>query len=401
MSSFFNFNLGGRTPNKFKQKHFLFSILWLLIISTLIFRIDVYAINSLNPDFRWIVGLFPVILIALIIIIVFSQKWYYSLAAIFYPILIVFWFLPKNILDKGKVYLFSHYVDYIFTRCSNFKRTIIHYSLFCIVLMLLILTNDLLIKGFAILIISYFYLRFVYGYIKSSFQPAQMFGSSLETLLQEYLDGGESSNKKFIESITKEVKSDKNLSEEERKKKKLRDLIMWNFGLNYLSRNLNSFKGKKAYVLSWGLQLIFFLIISILYFTFLNYQLFQINPSSYIIQNQPNIFDFFYYTLKSITFNGIDNIKPNDMISKIIEITSYFVIGIFVLIIFASIIFSLSQAKIKENVILANKICQIQNQYLIHHIQNEFGMTIQSALKEFSDIQRAVNNLKKIIDKIL
>lgn len=400
MSSFLNIDLGGATPKKFVWKHILFSILWILAILVLIFRIDVYAINSINPDYHWIVGFLPIGLLLLILVTLFSQKWYYSLAAIFYPILLIFWFFPKNILDKGKIYLFSHYVNYIFTRLANFKRTIIHYSLFIVMIMLLLLTDNQIVRAIAMITMSYFYFRFVYSYLKSSFKPAQMFGSSIEASLVEYIEDGESSSMKFIESITKEIKEDEKIPEEERKKKKLRTLIMWNFGLNYISKNLNGFKGKKAYVLSWGLQLLYFLLISIIFFTFLNYQLFHINPSNYLVEGTPNLFEFFYYTFKTIPFDGIDSIKPNSELAKIIEIVSFSVIGVFILVIVASVIFSLRQDKIKENVELATQICNKQNQYIIKHVEDEFGVTIQSALKEFADIKKSVDNLKKIIDKL-
>lgn len=400
MSSFLNIDLGGATPRKFFWKHMLFSFLWILAISVLIFRIDVYAINSINPDYQWIVGLLPIGLLLLIILTIFTQKWYYSLAAIVYPILLIFWFFPKNILDKGKIYLFSNYVNYIYTRFANFKRTVLHYTLFIVVVMLLLLTDNGIVRAFAMVTISYFYFRFVYGYLKTSFKPAQMFGSSVEASLVEYIEEGESSSVKFIESITKETSKDEKLSEEERKKKKLRSLIMWNFGLNYVSKNLDGFKGKKAYVISWGLQLLYFVIISIIFFTFLNYQLFHINPSNYLVDGTPNLFEFFYYTFKTIPFDGIDSIKPNSELAKTIEMISFSVIGVFILVVAASVIFSLRQDKIKENVKLATKICNKQNQYIIKHVEEEFGITIKSALKEFSDIKKSAENLKSIIDKL-
>lgn len=399
MSSFLNIDLGGTTPKKFLWKHILFLFLWILTILVLVFRIDVYAINSIKPEFQWIVGLLPMILIVFICITIFSQKWYYSLAAMFYPVLVVFWFLPKKILHKGKVYLFSHYLNYIFTRFLNFKRTVVHYFLFIATVMLIILTDNPIVRGSAMVLMSYFYFRFIFGYLKSSFKPAEMFGNSIEAVLVGYIEEGESSSK-FIESLTKSSKEDEKLPEEERKRKVLKKLIMWNFGFSYISKNLSGFKGKKAYITSWGLQLIFFLLISILYFTFMNYQLFHVNPINYSVQEIPNIFEFFYYTLKTITFNGIDSIKPNSYIAKSIEIASFFVIGIFILIIVASVIFSLRQDKIKENVDLATEVCKTQNQYIIKHIQNEFGVTVQSAIKEFADIKKSVDNIKNIIDKI-
>lgn len=400
MNTFLNISLGGTTLKKFIWKHLLFSFLWILTIFVLIFRVDVYAINSINPDYHWIVGFSPLGLFFLIIVTIFRQKWYYNLAAMFYPILLIFWFFPKSILDKGKIYLFFHYVNYVFNRVANFKKTLIHAFLFISIIMLLLLTDNQNIRILAMMTMSYFYFRFVYSYLKSSFKPAYMFGSSIESSFIEYIEEGEISSIRFVKSITKETKTDEKLPEEERKMNKLKNLIMWNFGLNYISKNLNGFKGKKAYVLFWCLQLLYFLFISVLFFTFLNYQLFHANPGNYLVMGMPNLFDFFYYTFKTITFEGIDSIKPSSDVAKIIEIASFLVIGIFILVIAASIIFSLRQDKIKENVDLAVQICDKQNEYIINHVKDEFGVTIQSALKEFTDIKKSVENLKNLIDKL-
>lgn len=88
MSTFLNIDLTNKTPKKFIWKHFLFSLLWILAVAVLLFRVDVFAINLIAPEFQWFVGVLPLLLVVLTIVVILSQKWYYSLVAIFYPLLI-------------------------------------------------------------------------------------------------------------------------------------------------------------------------------------------------------------------------------------------------------------------------------------------------------------------------
>jgi hypothetical protein len=398
MNTFLNLDLGGKTENKFVWKHLVFTIIWILTVTVLIFRVDVYAINSISQNYQWIIGALPIILVGSVLITIFSQKWYYSVAVIFYPILLCFWFIPKQILDKGKIYLFSNYLNYVYKKLSNLKSTIIHFVFFTLAVLTLVISNGNFAKIGALIIISYFYLKFILNYLKSAFKPAEMFGSDVEDILREYVEGGENSTQ-FLETIIKESKEDEKLTLEERNKSKLRKLVLWNYGFTLIGKNLNGFKGKKAYVLSWVMQLFLFLLGSIIYFLFINYQLYQIDQIHFSTSKIPNLFDFLYYTLKTITFGGIDSIKPESIVAKLVEISSFFVLGILVLVVIFSVIFSLRQDKIQENIVLAKEICDAQNLQIVNHVHEEFGISVKSAIQEFKEIKVSVENLRRIINK--
>jgi hypothetical protein len=147
------------------------------------------------------------------------------------------------------------------------------------------------------------------------------------------------------------------------------------------------------------MQLFLFLLGSIIYFLFINYQLYQIDQIHFSTSKIPNLFDFLYYTLKTITFGGIDSIKPESIVAKLVEISSFFVLGILVLVVIFSVIFSLRQDKIQENIVLAKEICDAQNLQIVNHVHEEFGISVKSAIQEFKEIKVSVENLRRIINK--
>lgn len=400
MSTFLNVYFNEKTPQKFIWKHFLFSFLWLIGIAVFLLRVDVYTVKLIAPEFQWIVGVLPLALLVSFIVIILSQKWYYSLAALFYPFLVIFWFFPKMILNKGKIYLFLKYANYIYLKFKDFKKTIIRYSVFVITLLIIALSGHSYAKVFGICMMSFFYLRFVVKYLKTSFTPAQMFGDNIQASLSIYLEEIDIRQQKFIEQITSEASKDQKLTEEEQKVKKLKSLIIWNYGLNYIDKSLNGFKAQSAITSSLLLQQILFFLVSVLFFTFVNFQLFYIDHDNFLIKGNPSVFGFTYYTLKTITFGDIESLKPNSMIAKCFEIASFLVIGLLIVVLFFSIIFSLRQTKVKENIKLTSKIFKAQNQYIVKHVEDEFGLTIQAALKEFADIKKSIDNLKGIIDRL-
>ena len=408
----------------------LFIFLWGIFVAVLIFRVDVHLIDNFDTKYHWIEGVLPILLIALIVLTLITQKWYYILAGILYPVLMIFWFLPKVILSKGKIYLFGKYINYLFKKMTNLRLTIINYTLFIVTLLLLLLLDNDYLSIFSTLVGSYFYIRYLYKYIASTFRPTYLFGENLQNWFKKIIETKEESNKKLIEFVLTKTESsntkvvdvsemkvtlveEESLNPEEKQQvealqqainndesKKLTRLVMLNYCLKYLSGNLNNFKGQKAFLLSWLLQLFYYIFISVVYFTFINYQLYNLDSNHFNVITDPNIFDFFYYSFKTITFNNIDSITPSSVMSKSFELFSFLTVGVFLFVVIVSVFFSLNQQKIKDNVRLATEICDAQNKLLIEHVKSEFGTDIETAKKEITEIGSSLQKLKDLLDKI-
>ena len=179
MTTFFNINLNKSINWKFLFKHLLFCLIWTCGLLIFIFRSDLYLTISLSENLRWINWAIPVTFTFLIIVLIVIQKWYYSIILLFYPLFVIIWFLPKFILSKGKIYLLLNYIDFIFNKIKKFKSTIFNTGLFILVIFSLIISDSIIIRIISMIILSYYYIRFIYGYLKKSFQPAQYLGKIL------------------------------------------------------------------------------------------------------------------------------------------------------------------------------------------------------------------------------
>jgi hypothetical protein len=246
---------------------------------------------------------------------------------------------------------------------------------------------------------SFFYLKVVFKYIKKSLQPIQLFGINVEKAIDEVIKNPETSHS-LLKSI-EESKSDEKLDEEEKKVKRIIRLLKANTIIEYLAANLSGYKGKRAFIISWIYQLLVFMLITVTYFTFINFELYIIDNESFKIMVEPSLFNFFYYTIKTLVFSNIESILPISIIAKIIEILSFFNVSVFAFIIIASIILSLKQDRIDNNIKKAHDVCVVQNGYIAEYIRQNYQMDIQSLLTETGIIKSSVENIKKIIEKIL
>jgi len=399
MATFLNIDLDGRTPIKFVWKHLLFTFLWLVGVLILFFRVDVVLLNKYGISIDWLEGTLPIAVLVLVGIVMLTQKWYYNLALFLYPFLAFAWFIPKLVLSKGKIYLFLNYISYIFNKFKNFKRTLLHFGLFTLSIMLLLILSETWTRWFAVSAITYFYLTFLFRYIKQSFSPATLFGNSIETTIDDLLKKGKQNESILITSFM--LKADSaNTSAEETKTKNLTRLIMINYALETIVSRLNGFRGKRAYAISLMYELFMFLIASILFFWFANYQLYQISPSNFEVIGTPSGFEFLYYSIKNIAFSGIETIKPFSSLTKILEVASYFVVGILFLVVVVSVLFSLRNEKINENIKLTTALCQDQNRIVQEYVIKIYGKDIQTAVTEVANIKKSLQQLSDIINKL-
>ena len=398
MTSFLNTDFEKPIRLRFLFKHILFSVLWVIGLAIFLFRADLSIQGILNQSTLWLVRLIPFIYLALVLIVMFTSKWYYTISLIFYPLLIFFWFLPKQILARGKIYLLSNYIGNIIHFIKTFRLSIIKTAIYVLTIFLLLITDSNLMRIVGILVFSYFYLNYVINYIRKSLNPPKLFGADINKAIENILAAPDKGFT-LVTSI-EDRKTQENLNPEEIRSKKLEDLIYLNYFITYLRENLSGFSGKKAFLISWMYQLALFLTITVAFYTFVNFELFIISANNFHVVGIPKAFDFLYYTIKTITFSNIDNIQPITVIAKSVEILSFITLGIFSLIFTVSIIYSLRQERFNENIKQAKEFCLIQDKIISDHIKEKYNTDIQTVLNESSNIKDSLIKLKKVIERL-
>lgn len=399
MPSFLNANLNKKIYSKFLFKHILFSAFWTIGILIFIFRLDVIIIDNIGENFNWLKVAIPTIYLFLLILSFFFLKWYYILAFFLYPILMTFWFIPKTVLSIGKVYLFGSYLSSILSRLARFKLFLLNSFLFVFSAIFLLTINSNWVRWFSIVVASYFYLSYIFMFLKKAFKLPALFGGKIEEKIKQFIENNTPEKSWIITSFVIQ-KNDEKLELEVRREKQIRRTVLANYALELLGKRLNGFHGRQAYIVSWIFGAIVFLFSSIIFFWFLNFQLYKIDGTNFLYNGRYPTFDFLYFTLKTITYSDIDLIKPISVLARISETSSFFTIGIFALVIVVSVFLSLKQDKMNENVRLTNEVFEHENLNLSRYMQNEFGLEIKAAIKDIKNIDESLKNLKDFIDRL-
>lgn len=399
MPTFLNLSLDGKINTNFLLKHLLFSAFWIIGILLFIFRIDILLIENYSNSLQWLKVSLPTLYFLCLIISFFFLRWYYIIAFFFYPLILIFWIIPKTVLSKGKIYLFGNYLTAIFSKLVRFKQTIAHLFLLILSIILLVTISGIWTRWLAIFVMSYFYLRYVFKLLKKSFKQPSLFGEDLEEKIKAIIQKNNPEDSFVIKSFIHQ-KDDEKLELTERREKHIRRSIIANHVIDQLTNKINGFKGRKAFIISWIYSAFTFLFYSVIFFWFLNIQLFKIDVANFAYNGSLPSFDFFYYTLKTITFGDIELVKPISVLARVSEISSFFIIGIFLLVIFVSVFLSIRQDKMNENVKLTTDLFQSENLTLTKYFKDEFGMELKSAMNEVKNIDDSLKNLRNIINQL-
>lgn len=399
MSSFLNLDLDKNIKFNLLSKHIIFGLFWVIGISIIIFRVDTYFLGFFEENLKWIGKNIMLTYFISLTIYFFCTKWYYFIALLFYPILLIFWFIPKTVLSIGKIYLLGNYIESIYSKLSNLKVFAFNFFFFLISLIILFSNQEIWARWIFICCISYFYLVFAFRFIKKSFKQPTIFGHNLESTFEALNSSRKSNNSVIINSLVIQ-KDDSKLGIELRRNKQIKRAIMTKYASELFASKLNSYQGKQAYIVSWIYGSFVFLVYSLIFFSLLNFQLHFIDANNFEYTGTHPQFDFFYYTLKTITFGDIEIIKPISIIARISEIFSFFIIGIFIMVIVVSIFLSMNQEKVKENIKLTTELIENENISLIEFLKTEYNVEIENALSEIKNIEYSLQNLKKNIDSI-
>lgn len=309
------------------------------------------------------------------------------------------WIIPKYIFLKGKIYLLFEYINYVFGKIINWRKTLFE-IIFCIILLLIIIYDHSDIKLYLILLFStYKFWPFLVRNIFRNFKKAKEIDISTTEVLEKY-----KLNKSFEGSLAKSYiiqKADDSLEISIKNEKQKKRTILALYAIKTFEEKIKDFKTTQAFTYLWIFKVIFIFIFSVGYFWLLNYILFLIDPSLFVYNGETPAFDFLYYTFKTITFGDIDLVIPNSVISRSLEIISFIIFGIAILTYLLTIILSFKQESVKQKLHYSTELCKAEAEIVENYLTQELKSDFQTGIKEIENIQESMRKIRDIINRIL
>jgi len=307
----------------------------------------------------------------------------------------VVWEIPKYFYKKNLQLVLYYYLESILGFIFNFKFVVLKFAIFFLAFTGLFAFSGLWlvipITLFLILQIAHIYKR-----IKQTFSPVKIFRLELDTF--------ESPKNQFTpesidEAFTKEIEK-KNLDEHELAIKHMERYLMMAEFIKAINLRVKSIINSRTYMLSFFGKTLFSFLISVVYFSGINYAIYKIDPSAFKIVNTSSYFYFIYYSFFLIFPEGVD-IEPVTMISKIARMAGVFTSAILNLLLLAFYL-TISNERLKENL---NNLITLTDKYsqdIENHFERKYGHSPKEGIEKLKNfgiaIESSIKALKKLIN---
>ena len=101
----------------------------------------------------------------------------------------------------------------------------------------------------------------------------------------------------------------------------LQILFSYNRICVFLSKQMKTYNSSNFPIFTSAIGLFLLVVFTVISFSLINYGLFKIDPSNFLIPSSPTFFNFFFFSFYNIFPNQISDIQPITVFSKISVIT--------------------------------------------------------------------------------
>lgn len=365
-------------------------IIWLYFsIKFLFIDFDVLFIQNYMPGFYWLIKYKFFVLIIIILILWMILKSEYLLKFIgflaIYPFFLFFWRIPKLLLKtKNWIGVFAA-LEIIIAFFKRIKYNFILFVFVSISVLLILTTNSLFTLIPSILILFIYLILYFWGRFKYAFHPFSTI--TIQSEIMEKMWSNISDKFRYVEiEDSNEQKGETEKSADPQWATNLQFVLIINKICYFLIAKLKSFKRSKVAVAYSLLSIIGTVFITIIIFSFLNFALYKISPSSFSNPAFGKFVYFIYYSFNTIFTNSINDFYPVSNIARLLNSMEIF-FGFIILVILTFILTTILRERHNEQIDGVIVAVDSQASKIEKFIKSEYKLTPIQALKEIEKIK--------------
>lgn len=391
--------------NKFQNfiENLIATAFWIyLIIKVFFFDIDTFLINIFFPNTQWIIDYKFFILIGIIVTaLTFCKKNYVLLFIsfiLFYPFILLFWKIPYIIYKTKSWTIAIAIINTIISFFSGFKYNFIIFSITAISFCLLFNFNNPLLLYFLITVLAVTIIIIYIHRFLTIFMPSSMY--IIHSKFVKFI----MKHGKLMTNLDDEIKNiafaEMNKVQLQKWTNNLQTIVILNKGCYFLSSRLQDYQKSNLNIIFYLLNLFALLILTIFFFSGMNFALYKIDHLSYTTNNSQSFFDFIYYSFNTIFLNSIPEIVSTSNVAHFLQMLE--IIFSFLLItIFTILVFNIKSKKHTDELDSIIQELTIQGDEIESRIQSEFKLSISDAIIILERMKGGLINIIYFLSKNL
>lgn len=358
------------------------------IIKLFIFDIDSLILIKLAPKYITILNYKFLILIGLIAVLwAFTNTkkifgWIFYI--IIYPVILLFWKIPRLIFKKGGWTLSFAYVNSVISFFSSIKYSFIISTSFIISLVIIICSLNRVLLQLSIIAIFTLLVLVYINRIILVIKPSKTFKIYIDFFAR--VNRNNFSNFAIDEQMKSLPIEQLDAAQRQKRTSNLQTLVFMNRICFFIAKKLENYQSSGINIISDVVSMLLLVFVTTAAFTGLNYGIYKLNNYNFQITTTPTFFLFFYYSFKQFVFSSIIEILPIGKVAQILSIIES-IFSLFFISIFITLILTIRGQRYAEE--LKKVIKEISNN----------GKVMESFIKdeyELDNIHAAIIELEKL-----
>ncbi|MBI1210428.1 MAG: hypothetical protein GC190_03115 [Alphaproteobacteria bacterium] len=310
------------------------------VIKLFVFDVDVWLVTATIPSAVWVLNYkLPIILSLIVIAMLITRSSTLALSTlyiIFYPLILLFWKIPRFIWRQKSWLLAFTIINAGISVFQSFKRDFTLATVFLIGAVLSLWSDNgyfLLVSILSTLTILVF--AYAHAFV-TAFKPSAVFQVYARVFPQvrggNFLKMEESLKTLPVAQLDAKQLVDRTTA--------LQNAVLYNRVCLLISKKLRDYQKSRVNVISYIISLVGLLIFTIVAFGFIDLALFKVFPGAYRFEGERHsTFVFFYYSAGSMFYatNGLTPVLPVAQLFQMFQ----FLFAVFLLIIFITIIITM------------------------------------------------------------
>lgn len=366
------------------------------IIKLFVYDVDNFIVTNYAPDFSWVIEFKFVIIIACISIslILFKKQrtLNFLLFLLFYPILIVFWHLPRYIWKSNNWMFIIVVMNTVFSFFSSFRTNFVAISMSIIAVTLICVFEDkYVLYGSSFIILSLIAFVF-FSKIALAFRPActvkiyeKLFAEPLPKVVED---------QKLAEPLRTLTTLEMDPGQLKSYRGSLQTQVLYNRVCLFVATILRDYRKSGITAVSGALSTILLFIGITIGFTAINLAIFKTDAESFQCTDLPGWFAFFHYSFNMMFFSSTREIAAAKTLSYSAQMAQEFCV-LLLFTVFISQIWASEKQKITEELDSTIATINASSKELERFILNEYKL--QSIDEAISEIWKLEGSFVKIL----
>lgn len=369
-------------------------LLWLYVfIKSFVFDFDLYLADQFNPSLDAFLKyrfFFFVALVA-VIILFYRNYWALFLYILFFPVIVILWKIPKLIYKTQSWLLVLGIFEFLASLVQNFRYKAVKNTVALFSALAIFLTVSKAFLGlsifalFLILIIDFF--RLVATALKGS-----QFLSLQSNIIKKFRSSGVGQSLITIRGDLVTDTTDLILSKEKASMvlTRLQTAVLFSRVVRYWALQLEKYRDSRISFFLSTASYMRFVLETLLFFSLINYALYRIEPSNFLVSQGPTFFQFLYYSFASLLSREITVIVTSSDLAILIYMTSALIGWLVIPVLLLDFWINSRRNRSNEELDKAIQDVKKEGKAIDSIIEKEYEMTIEEAISKLSELKGVI-----------